>query len=674
MATFSNQGNCQVTVSTQFTPTIVSANFNHTTGCVFVPIQFNSTSTVSPTVLGGITLPNNVITNWTWIFGDGFYLTGNNPSIHMNPIHIYPNAGVYSVTHIVTTAGGCSDTIVQNILVGAPPQANFNIIGACQGDTIQFQNQSNTLCTFSWNFMDGSPNSNQANPQHIYTATGNYNVSLIATNPIGCIDTSFQNLTIHALPTINAGNDTTICAGNSISLLASGGIQYNWQHNTTNGSQYNPMNDGFISVIGTDSNGCTNIDSLFVSINPNPMVTAGVDQTICEGTSVTLIATGAQTYQWNNNVINSLVFNPLTSLNYSVIGTDQNGCMGYDSLFITINPNPIVTAGVDQTICDGTSVTLTASGAQTYQWNNNIINSQVFTPLTSLNYNVIGTDQNGCMGYDSVSIIIEPVSNVSFIAPVTEGCGPLEVSFLNTTTGTAGLNCFWDFGDGESGADCSSISHTYQTPGCYDVQLTVTTPLGCIWSDTLINYICVFPNPIASFSPYPTQLSEIVTNSSMNDNSIGSANYYWDFGDGSMPSTTNDPNHDFPAYPPNSYIISLTTTSEHGCVDTMTQTVIVHPSLMIYIPNTFTPDGDQFNQTWLPIFSENVDPYQYDLTLFDRWGETIWESHNLSVGWDGTYGQDGLQVQDGIYTYKIVYKLKTTAKHELITGHVNLIR
>ena len=674
MATFSNQGNCQVTVSTQLTPTIVSANFNHTTGCVFVPIQFNSTSTVSPTVLGGITLPNNVITNWTWIFGDGFYLTGNNPSIHMNPIHIYPNAGVYSVTHIVTTAGGCSDTIVQNILVGAPPQANFNIIGACQGDTIQFQNQSNTLCTFSWNFMDGSPNSNQANPQHIYTATGNYNVSLIATNPIGCIDTSFQNLTIHALPTINAGNDTTICAGNSISLLASGGIQYNWQHNTTNGSQYNPMNDGFISVIGTDSNGCTNIDSLFVSINPNPMVTAGVDQTICEGTSVTLIATGAQTYQWNNNVINSLVFNPLTSLNYSVIGTDQNGCMGYDSLFITINPNPIVTAGVDQTICDGTSVTLTASGAQTYQWNNNIINSQVFTPLTSLNYNVIGTDQNGCMGYDSVSIIIEPVSNVSFIAPVTEGCGPLEVSFLNTTTGTAGLNCFWDFGDGESGADCSSISHTYQTPGCYDVQLTVTTPLGCIWSDTLINYICVFPNPIASFSPYPTQLSEIVTNSSMNDNSIGSANYYWDFGDGSMPSTTNDPNHDFPAYPPNSYIISLTTTSEHGCVDTMTQTVIVHPSLMIYIPNTFTPDGDQFNQTWLPIFSENVDPYQYDLTLFDRWGETIWESHNLSVGWDGTYGQDGLQVQDGIYTYKIVYKLKTTAKHELITGHVNLIR
>jgi len=604
MNSVSNQGNCPVSISTQLSPTIVSANFTHTQACAFVPIQFNSTSSVVPTVLGGITLPNNILTNWTWVFGDGTSVSGNNPSMHMNPMHTYSNAGIYTVTHISTTAGGCSDTNIQSISVESPPQANFNLIGSCVNTITSFLNQSSISCTFSWNFVDGSPNSNQVNPVHIYTATGNYNVSLIATNAFGCIDTSFQNLTIHALPTINAGNDTTICAGNSISLLASGGIQYNWQNNTTNGSQYIPINDGFISVIGTDSNGCTNIDSLYVSINLNPMVTAGVDQTICDGTSVTLVASGAQSYQWNNNVINS----------------------------------------------------------------------QVFTPLTSLNYNVIGTDQNGCVGYDSVSIIIEPVTNVSFIAPVTEGCAALDVSFLNTTTGTAGLNCIWDFGDGESGTDYSGISHIYQTPGCYDVQLTVITPLGCIWSDTLINYICVFANPIASFSPYPTQLSEIVTNSSMNDNSIGSAHYYWDFGDGSMPSTTNDPNHDFPAYPPNSYIISLTTTSEHGCVDTMTQTVIVHPSLMIYIPNTFTPDGDQFNQTWLPIFSANVDPYQYDLTLFDRWGETIWESHNLSVGWDGTYGQDGLKVQDGIYTYKIVYKLKTTAKHELITGHVNLIR
>lgn len=106
----------------------------------------------------------------------------------------------------------------------------------------------------------------------------------------------------------------------------------------------------------------------------------------------------------------------------------------------------------------------------------------------------------------------------------------------------------------------------------------------------------------------------------------------------------------------------------------MTQTVIVKPSLLIYIPNNFTPDGDQFNQNWLPIFSESVDPYNYEFLLFDRWGETIWESHNLSVGWDGTYGSNGIAVQDGSYTYKISYKLRNDAQREIITGHVNLMR
>jgi gliding motility-associated-like protein len=160
----------------------------------------------------------------------------------------------------------------------------------------------------------------------------------------------------------------------------------------------------------------------------------------------------------------------------------------------------------------------------------------------------------------------------------------------------------------------------------------------------------------------------------MNNNTMGATTYHWDFGDGSMPSSNQDPNHEFPGYPPANYTILLTATSEHGCIDTMTQTVIIKPSLLIYIPNTFTPDGDQFNQNWLPIFSESVDPYNYELLLFDRWGETIWESHNLSVGWDGTYGSNGIAVQDGSYTYKISYKLRNDAQREIITGHVNLMR
>jgi gliding motility-associated-like protein len=675
MNSVSNQGNCPVSISTQLTPTIVTANFNHTTGCVFVPIQFNSTSTVSPTVLGGITLPNNVITNWTWIFGNGYYLTGNNPTIHMNPLHIYPNAGVYTVTHIVTTAGGCSDTIVQNILVGAPPQANFNIVGACQNDTIQFQNQSSVPCTFSWNFMDGSPNSNQINPQHIYSSPGSYNVSLIATNPFGCIDTSYQNLIINAPPTIQAGNDTTLCLGDGIVLNASGGTTYSWQNNIVNGTQYFPSNSSYISVTGTDINGCANKDSLFILLHQLPLVNAGLDQFACFGSPLTLQGSGAVNYQWDGGITNGVpqIITVGTHL-FTVTGTDTNSCIDTDTMSVVIYPNPIVNAGNDQLICAGNSVNLSGTGAQTYQWNNNITNTLSFVPLATANYTVIGTDSNGCVDEDSVTVSIEAITNVSFMAPITEGCVPLEVTFNNTSIGNPGVTTFWDFGDGENGLGNTSIDHTYNTPGCYDVQLTITTALGCIWTQTINDYICVFPNPIATFSPYPIQLSEALTNSNMNNNTMGATTYYWDFGDGSMPTSNQDPNHEFPGYPPTNYTILLTATNEHGCIDTMTQTVIVNPSLLIYIPNTFTPDGDQFNQNWLPIFSESVDPYNYELLLFDRWGETIWESHNLSVGWDGTYGSNGIAVQDGSYTYKISYKLRNDAQREIITGHVNLMR
>ena len=675
MNSVSNQGNCPITISAQLTPTIVTANFTNTQGCSFVPIQFNSTSSVSPTLLGGITLPNNVLTNWTWYFGDGSSLSGNNPSIHMNPQHTYPSAGVYTVTHISTTAGGCSDTIIQNIIVGAPPASNFTVNGSCQNTVTSFQSQSNVPCTYSWNFMDGSANSSQANPQHMYTLAGSYTVTLIATNAIGCSDTTYQNLTIHPQPNIDAGIDTNVCTGDGVLLSASGGTSYNWQLNGTNGGQYIPNNDGFIYVIGIDTNGCSNIDSLYIIVYPLPIVTAGADLFACSGTTITLQGNGILNYTWNNGIVDGAPFIPIPgSYNYSVTGTDLYSCSATDSINVTIYANPIINAGIDQIICTGSAATLSGNGAQTYQWNNSVVNSLAFIPLQSASYTVIGTDINGCIGSDSVSVSIEPATDVSFIAPVIEGCAPLDASFMNTSTGTAGLNCFWDFGDGENGTDCSSISHTYLTPGCYDVQLTITTPLGCVWSETIPNYICVFPNPIASFSPYPTQLSEAVTNSSMNNASIGATTYYWDFGDGSMPSTNQDPNHEFPGYPPTNYTIFLTATSEHGCIDTITQTVIVHPSLLIYIPNAFTPDGDQFNQTWLPIFSESVDPYNYELLLFDRWGETIWESHNLSVGWDGTYGSNGLAVQDGSYTYKISYKLRNDALREIITGHVNLMR
>ena len=90
------------------------------------------------------------------------------------------------------------------------------------------------------------------------------------------------------------------------------------------------------------------------------------------------------------------------------------------------------------------------------------------------------------------------------------------------------------------------------------------------------------------------------------------------------------------------------------------------------MPNTFTPDGDNYNEFFTPVFTSGYDPYDFDLYIFNRWGEIIWESHDASAGWDGTYG--GNLVQDGTYTWKIEFKTTETDERMMVSGHVNVIK
>jgi gliding motility-associated-like protein len=95
---------------------------------------------------------------------------------------------------------------------------------------------------------------------------------------------------------------------------------------------------------------------------------------------------------------------------------------------------------------------------------------------------------------------------------------------------------------------------------------------------------------------------------------------------------------------------------------------------VFYIPNTFTPDEDQFNQTWGPVFTSGFDPFNFDLFIYNRWGELIWESHDAKERWDGSFGKKGLKVPSGIYSYKIRFKPTTTDEKVTVSGHINLMR
>jgi gliding motility-associated-like protein len=888
MQSFSNQGSCTVALTASAIPTTVQSNFTYTAACPWTPMQFNSTPTILPNTINGVLLANGGASSWSWNFGDGSTLNGNNPAVHMNPTHTYQNPGTYNVTHIVTTQAGCSDTITQSITVLPPPVINFSFNNSCMNDTVSFSNQTQdpnlAQVTYTWLFGNGSPNSTQTNPINIFPNAGTFNVSLIASNAGGCTDTLTQAVTIYPLPPVNAGNNVSVCPGNPVTLTATGAPSLTWETGTVNGGTYLPANSTTLTVVGIDNNGCVNQDSMDITIYPGALVNAGPDINVCLGSSVTITATGSNTYQWNNGITNGQTFTPpLGTTTYTVIGTsangctnvdsmvltvfsnpgisagpdqivcagdstlllgqgavsyqwsggvsngtyfiplstglwnvtglDANGCIGYDTLqiiipqpvvfagndtsicpgfsiplnavgtatytwstgtlngnnysplsnemltvvgldtnncpaydtlLVTIYPtpvvdagpdiqvcsgtsvtivgsgavnyqwdnglingntwippvgvvsyhligtdgngcidtsdmvltvwaNPIVNAGVDQSICEGSSTQVNASGALTYQWNNSVQNQVNFTPLQSSTYSVVGTDQNGCVGTDNLIITIEPAAYPNFVAPVTADCLPFSASISNISTGTPYLSALWDFGNGITSTDMNTTSVTYNAPGCYDVSLSVTTALGCIWDTTFNNYLCAYPVPFADFSINPQTMTVLNTTGTFSNYSSSADTYEWDFGDGSSTSTEFEPIHSFPTSSSGNYLITLVASTNFGCTDTATRTVMVQESQLIFVPNTFTPDGNEYNQTWLPIITADFDPYEYSCFIYNRWGAIIWENHNHEIGWDGK-DANGFDITQGTYTWKIILKSPYSDNRKAYVGHLNLLK
>ena len=282
----------------------------------------------------------------------------------------------------------------------------------------------------------------------------------------GCISATrtLVTVTVHALPIVFAGNDTTICVGQSVSLIGQGANTYTWNNGVSNGVAFAPNATNTYSVIGIDVNGCVNQDSMAITVNPLPVVSAGNDQTVCLNTPVVLSGSGATTYVWNNNITNNTPFTPTTTNNYIVIGTDVNGCVNTDTATVTVLPLPNVNAGQDFAICVGLGATITGTGANIYQWNNNVNNGVTFFPNTTTTYTVIGTGANGCSAQDSVVVTVNTTPSIS----LTNGgaaCANGNVALNATTTGAFGG--FWSStnGTGTFAPNVSNANVTYNANG-----------------------------------------------------------------------------------------------------------------------------------------------------------------------------------------------------------------
>jgi gliding motility-associated-like protein len=465
---------------------------------------------------------------------------------------------------------------------------------------------------------------------------------------------------------------------------------------TTNGT----FNYNLVSVEDASATTCSQAQAgtATVTVNPLPTATiAGTSEVCINGPDQTITFTGANgtapyifTYTLNGGAPQTITSTGNTAtititpsaagtFTYSLVSVEDataTTCSQAQtgSAIITVNALPNVFAGNDFTACEDESIVLTGSGASTYVWDNGVNNGVGFTPTGTTTYTVTGTDANGCVNSDDVTVTISPNPVVSFVADVTSGCAPLTVTFTNTTPGTLD-DCVWNFGNGSTATGCGSVTVTFTQPGLFDVSLITTNDDGCVGSATYADYIYVEAVPVASFTPSSTVISVLNAQVQFDNTSTNATNYQWDFGDESPVSNEESPIHTFPNVEPGNYVVELIATSPLGCADTAVRVIIVNEELIFYVPNTFTPDGDDYNEYFQPVFTSGYDPFDFNLYIFNRWGELIWESHDASVGWDGTYGVGrGILVQDGTYTWKIDFKTSQNDERMEVVGHVNVIR
>jgi gliding motility-associated-like protein len=283
------------------------------------------------------------------------------------------------------------------------------------------------------------------------------------------------------------------------------------------------------------------------------------------------------------------------------------------------------------------------------------------------------TASNGpCTSAASLPFTIDapiPFPSIPFQVDNPEGCSPHTATL--SAVNIAGIQYQWT-ANGNLIGNGASLSSTFTNAGCYDIQLTISDAQGCVATSSEPDFVCVEANPVAAFTPNPTLFTGNSQNVIFSNSSTGAETYVWDFGDLSTSTETN-PTHYYTNIQ-GGIIITLTATSALGCIDETTYVINYQEETIFYVPNSFTPDQDEFNQTWGPVFTQGFDPYNFDLYLFNRWGELIWESHDATAQWDGSYGAKALHCPDGIYTWKIVYKPKETDEKKVITGYVNLIR
>ncbi|MEI6124429.1 MAG: gliding motility-associated C-terminal domain-containing protein, partial [Bacteroidota bacterium] len=603
-------------------------------------------------------------------------------------------AGSYTVTITDTNACTASASVVITqpaIITATISKTNIACFGENNGVVTIAPTGGTAPYSYNW--------SNGGNTITITgLIAGNYLVTITDQN--GCTSSTNATITQPIVLTSSIGiSENVSCYGGNngaASVIINGGTSpytYNWSNgaNTVNNTG---LVVGTYTVTITDTNHCTASTSVAIT-QPNQLTIAAYGSTtVCQGNSVTIgtnVSGGTPPYyyHWNHNLDNNTTHAVVVmdTTNYNVFATDANGCIT-DTSFVILNINsPLIGIHSEpNAICKGTSATLNLAvsggvGPYNFMWNNGLGNLAppiTVSPEVTTNYIVMITDAcNSTPKIDTIEIQVNPLPTPNISANNLKGCGTLETSFVDYNFPESNTY-HWDFGDPNAGANNFSNSqqptHFYSQVGTYNLTITITNLFGCATTVTYPMLVTVYEKPIASFQLDKISCSIDDPIIRCTDESWDAMVWNWNFGEPtsgqSNYSTETNPFHIYSEF--GKHTISLYVENEHGCIDTTSKEIIVYDYATFFAPNAFTPNGDGVNDFFITK-GTNIAPDGFNLLIYNRWGEKVFESNDIDRGWDGFNASGSTECKEDVYTWTASVKYLMGGMHVYI-GTCTLFR
>jgi gliding motility-associated-like protein len=388
---------------------------------------------------------------------------------------------------------------------------------------------------------------------------------------------------------------------------------------------------------------------------------------------------GNISYNWSNTQTTQTATG-LTAGPYTCTISNTIGCTSTVPVTVTQNPQLLIQNLLltNATCADSDAIISynAVGGVIPYQYAlNGVSSNNTEDSLAGGNYLIHVTDALGCTRDSLVTLLAPTALTPSIVPNVTLQCTPGTFTFTNTSTPAANVaSTIYDWGDGtmDTTNNYGPIQHIYNTPGTWNILVSLLSDYGCTYTDTMLAMVETTQPPIANFVIQPNPTTTYTTHVTCSDWSSGIPTVWEWSAPGAIPtnSSLQQPWFMYPELA-GEYYITLKVTDYLGCWDTITHKLIIEDEMLVFVPNTFTPNGDEWNNKfqWTIL---GINEALFRLQIWNRWGELIWETRDPYAYWDGSY--NGKLAPEGIYTWTMLATNKIDAGNRTFIGSINIIK